>query len=75
MSAAAPFHVYIDAISASPEFENILTRTLGFSSTDFDDSILETDSFQPARHFTRKPANSSEFKDTFEETSRANPFR
>jgi hypothetical protein len=68
MSVSAQFHVHIDASSTSPEFENILTRTLGFSSTDFDDSIPETDSFQPVRHFTRKPTNGSEFRDTFDET-------
>jgi hypothetical protein len=66
VSNPATFHVHIDATSTSPTFEDVITHALGFSSADFDDSVPETDSFQPARHFTLKPHDALEFKSAFE---------
>ncbi|HYU97706.1 MAG TPA: hypothetical protein VE977_02645, partial [Pyrinomonadaceae bacterium] len=59
------FHIHVDAVTLSAEFEEYLVRDLGFWRSDFSGHPEGVEHFEPPHHFTVKVASSAEFRARF----------
>lgn len=60
------FHIHVDAVTLSAEFEQYLVRDLGFCRSDFSGHPEGVEHFEPPHHFTAKFASSAEFRARFD---------
>src|SRR5437764_13437926 len=60
------FHIHIDALWVSPEFERYLTEELHFWRSDFSGSPENSEAFYPLNHFTQKLSTGKEFRSCFD---------
>src|SRR4051812_24542226 len=60
------FHIHIDAVTLSDEFEKYLTEELGFWRNDFSGRPEGTEAFYPLNHLTQKVETSVEFRALFD---------
>lgn len=60
------FHLHVDALTLSNEFEQQLTQELGFWRTDFCGHPEGAEAFEPPNHLTQKPSSSEEFRAVFD---------
>lgn len=64
------FHIHIDAVRVSPEFERYITEELHFWRSDFSGAPEGAEAFYPQNHFTLKLATGKEFRSLFDRVRR-----
>jgi hypothetical protein len=60
------FHIHVDALTLSNDFENHLIGGLGFWRSDFSGHPAGVEHFEPPHHLTIKLSTSTEFRNTFD---------
>lgn len=60
------FHIHIDAVTLSDDFETYLTRELGFWRSDFSGHPEGAEAFCPLNHLTQKVTTTREFRVLFD---------
>jgi hypothetical protein len=61
------FHIHIDALALSDDFEKYLTKELGFWRSDFSGHPDGAKAYEPPNHLTQKVTTSKEFRVLFDE--------
>jgi hypothetical protein len=60
------FHIHVDALTLSENFESFLTTELGLWRSDFSGHPEGVEHFEPPHHFTAKVVSSAEFRECFD---------
>jgi len=60
------FHVHVDAVNFTNEFETYLIKNLGFWRSDFSGHPEGVEHFEPPHHLTKKLATRTEFRAVFD---------
>jgi hypothetical protein len=60
------FHIHVDALNISLDFQQRLIHNLGFWRSDFSGHPEGAEHYEPPHHLTQKTADSKEFKELFD---------